>query len=62
MGNDNTQQALSFTANGVTFEKVHVEGGTCTMGATAEQGLLSRYVLMPACDHSAFGLRLVLPL
>ncbi len=32
------QQNLSFTANGVTFETVVVEGGTFTMGATAEQG------------------------
>ena len=29
---------LSFTANGVTFEMVKVEGGTFTMGATSEQG------------------------
>ena len=29
---------VSFTVNGVTFEMVRVEGGTFTMGATAEQG------------------------
>ena len=29
---------LSFTANGVTFTMLPVEGGTFTMGATAEQG------------------------
>ena len=29
---------MSFTVNGVTFEMVRVEGGTFTMGATAEQG------------------------
>ena len=28
---------VSFTVNGVTFEMVRVEGGTFTMGATAEQ-------------------------
>ena len=32
------QRNLSFTANGVTFEMVVVEGGTFTMGATPEQG------------------------
>lgn len=32
------QTNLSFTANGVTFEMVVVEGGTFTMGATKEQG------------------------
>ena len=34
----NTSKNLSFTVNGVTFEMVYVEGGTFTMGATAEQG------------------------
>ena len=34
----NTPKNLSFTVNGVTFEMVYVEGGTFTMGATAEQG------------------------
>lgn len=34
----NTPKNLSFTVNGVTFEMVHVEEGTFTMGATAEQG------------------------
>ena len=33
----NTPKNLSFTVNGVTFEMVYVEGGTFTMGATAEQ-------------------------
>ncbi len=33
-----TPKTLSFTVNGVTFEMVYVEGGTFTMGATAEQG------------------------
>ena len=32
------KRQLSFTVNGVTFEMVPVEGGTFTMGATAEQG------------------------
>ncbi len=31
-------QPLTFTVNGVSFEMVPVEGGTFTMGATAEQG------------------------
>lgn len=31
-------QVYTFEANGVTFEMVRVEGGTFTMGATAEQG------------------------
>jgi formylglycine-generating enzyme required for sulfatase activity len=31
------QKNLSFTANGVTFEMVVIEGGTFTMGATQEQ-------------------------
>ncbi len=30
--------SLTFTINGVTFKMVKVEGGTFTMGATAEQG------------------------
>lgn len=31
-------QSLTFTVNGVSFEMIPVEGGTFTMGATAEQG------------------------
>ena len=31
-------ESLTFTVNGVTFNMVKVEGGTFTMGATAEQG------------------------
>ena len=31
-------QVYTFEVNGVTFEMVRVEGGTFTMGATAEQG------------------------
>lgn len=31
-------QQLTFTVNGITFEMIPVEGGTFTMGATAEQG------------------------
>ena len=33
-----TPKVFSFYANGVHFEMVRVEGGTFTMGATAEQG------------------------
>ena len=33
-----TDSILSFTVNGVTFKMIYVEGGTFTMGATAEQG------------------------
>ncbi len=33
-----TPQSLTFTVNGVSFEMIPVEGGTFTMGATAEQG------------------------
>ena len=33
-----SQPQLTFTVNGVTFEMIPVEGGTFTMGATAEQG------------------------
>ena len=33
-----TSPTVSFTVEGVTFEMVRVEGGTFTMGATAEQG------------------------
>lgn len=29
---------MTITVNGVTFKMIHVEGGTFTMGATAEQG------------------------
>ena len=32
------QPQLTFTVNGVTFEMIPVEGGTFTMGTTAEQG------------------------
>ena len=32
-----SEGSLHFTVNGVTFTMVHVEGGTFTMGATAEQ-------------------------
>lgn len=37
-GNPPTPQSLTFTVNGVSFEMIPVEGGTFTMGATAEQG------------------------
>ena len=30
--------AMSFTVNGVTFNMIHVKGGTFTMGCTSEQG------------------------
>ena len=33
-----SSQSLTFTVNGVSFEMIPVEGGTFTMGATAEQG------------------------
>ena len=33
-----TSDGMAFTVNGVRFEMVRVEGGTFTMGATAEQG------------------------
>ena len=33
-----TYESLTFTANGVSFRMVSVEGGTFTMGATSEQG------------------------
>ncbi len=33
-----SSSSLSFTANGVTFEMIKVDGGTFTMGGTSEQG------------------------
>ena len=36
--NQATPQTQTFTVNGVTFKMIKVEGGTFTMGATAEQG------------------------
>ncbi len=36
--NDPEPQTQTFTVNGVSFKMVAVEGGTFTMGATAEQG------------------------
>ena len=36
--NPATTQTQTFTVNGVTFKMIGVEGGTFTMGATAEQG------------------------
>ena len=35
---DKSLETITFTVNGVSFEMVYVEGGTFTMGATAEQG------------------------
>jgi formylglycine-generating enzyme required for sulfatase activity len=37
LGNINLPETETFTVNGVTFTMVTVEGGTFTMGATAEQ-------------------------
>ncbi|MDR1739876.1 MAG: formylglycine-generating enzyme family protein, partial [Bacteroidales bacterium] len=37
-GNGNVNDGGNTTANGVSFDMVKVEGGTFTMGATAEQG------------------------
>ncbi len=39
-GNDDTPSSTNktFTANGVSFTMVYVQGGTFTMGATSEQG------------------------
>lgn len=37
-GDARQAEGASFTVDGVTFEMVPVEGGTFTMGATAEQG------------------------
>lgn len=34
----NTLNVITFTVNGVSFDMVYVDGGTFTMGATAEQG------------------------
>ncbi len=36
------QERLTFTVNGVSFDMIHVEGGTFTMGATSEQGSEAR--------------------
>ena len=37
-GGSSTAQRQTFTANGVQFTMIRVEGGTYTMGATSEQG------------------------
>lgn len=36
-------ETKDFTVNGITFKMVKVEGGTFTMGATAEQGMEAEY-------------------
>jgi formylglycine-generating enzyme required for sulfatase activity len=41
-------QNITITANGVTFTMVAVQGGTFTMGATAEQGSDAYYIEKPA--------------
>ena len=48
--NPDEPQTETFTVNGVTFTMVEVEGGTFTMGATAEQGSDAYYGEKPAHD------------
>ncbi len=36
--NTNTEDKMTYTVNGVSFDMIKVDGGTFTMGATSEQG------------------------
>lgn len=47
-GGSSTAQRQTFTANGVQFTMIRVEGGTYTMGATSEQGSDARDNEKPA--------------